>query len=126
MQGLNPPVTLADVRHVGAGLQRPECVLCTADGDVFAADWRGGVVRIRPDGSQTMLVGETQPDEPPLRPNGIALLPDGCFLLADLSDERAGVWRLSPSGAVTPFLLEVDGQPLPPVNFVCLDRKSRV
>jgi sugar lactone lactonase YvrE len=93
---------------------------------VFTADWRGGVARIRPDGSVSLLAGRTGDAAPSLRPNGIALLPDNSFLLADLSDERAGVWRLLPDGAVEPFLLEVNGSPLPPVNFVCTDSRNRV
>jgi hypothetical protein len=121
-----PVLTVKDLRWVGSGLHRPESVLCTASGDVWCADWRGGVARIAADGTQSLLTGGLAPGEAPLRPNGIALLPDGSFLLADISDERAGVWRLLPSGEVEPFLLRVDGAPLPPVNFVAVDGRGRV
>lgn len=122
-----PSLELEDLCFVGAELHRPECVLCTAAGSVFTADWRGGVACLRPDGSQALFTGITTPDQPPLQPNGIALEPDGSFLLADLSEARAGVWRLHPSsGAIDPFLREVDGQPLPPANFVYRDPKGRV
>ena len=118
---------LDGISFVGEGLHRPECVLCTGTGLVFTADWRGGVACLRPDGSQTLFEGITEPGQPPLQPNGIALEPDGSFLLADLSEARAGVWRLHPSsGLVDPFLLELDGQPLPPVNFVYRDVVGRV
>ena len=43
-----------------------------------------------------------------LRPNGVALAADGSFLLANLGD-AGGVWRLDQQGALTPWLLEVDG-----------------
>ena len=36
---------------MGGELNRPECVLCTATGDLWVADWRGGVTRIAPDGT---------------------------------------------------------------------------
>ena len=111
---------------VGQGLSRPECVLCTAGGYVFASDWRGGVSCHDAEGRRSLIVEERPPEHPPLQPNGIALLANGSFLLADLSEKRAGVWRLHPSGRAEPFLLEIDGAPIPPVNFVCLDRQGRV
>jgi sugar lactone lactonase YvrE len=123
------PSTMLQPRQldwIGSGLNRPECVLCTADGSVWVSDWRGGVARIGADGTQNVLLGKVAPDEPPLRPNGIALLEDGSFLLADLSEERAGVWRLLRTGEVEPFLLEIAGEPLPPVNFVRVDSRGCV
>ena len=78
------------------------------------------------DGRVELVLGREGPDASPLQPNGIALLPDGSFLLADLSEARAGVWRLSRSREVEPFLLEVGGECLPPTNFVRLDSRGRV
>ncbi|HUE96792.1 MAG TPA: SMP-30/gluconolactonase/LRE family protein, partial [Longimicrobiaceae bacterium] len=101
-------------------------MLCTAAGDVMASDWRGGVAVLRADGGSELILGREAEGAAPLKPNGIALLADGSFLMADLSEARAGVWRLSRSGAVEPFLLEVAGEPLPPTNFVRLDSKARV
>lgn len=115
-----------DLRWLGSGLQRPESVLCTAAGDLWASDWRGGVARVGADGAEGFIAGRVGVGDPPLRPNGIALLPDSSFLLADLSEERAGVWRLYRSGKVEPFLLEVGGERLPPTNFVCTDSQGRV
>ena len=43
------------VRWVGTGLVRPECVLATASGDIYTADWRGGVAHLRPDGGYIAL-----------------------------------------------------------------------
>lgn len=114
------------ISFVGQGLSRPECVLCTAGGEVFASDWRGGISCLDANGRPTLILEDRPPDRPPLQPNGIALLEDGSFLLADLSEERAGVWRLYPSGTAEPFLLEIEGRPLPPVNFVYVDRQDRV
>lgn len=110
------------LRDVGNGLHRPECVLCTADGSVYVSDWGGGVTHIASDGSQRRILAKNPPVE--LRPNGIALADDGTFLLANLGDD-GGAWRLHPDGTVQPFLTEVEGEPLPPCNFILPDRQGR-
>ncbi|MBU1358919.1 MAG: SMP-30/gluconolactonase/LRE family protein [Gammaproteobacteria bacterium] len=112
------------VRFRGEGFHRPECVLANVRGDLFSADWRGGVAHLLPDGTQHLYLG-TLPDGGALRPNGIALLADGSFLLAHLGAETGGVYRLTRYGEVTPWLLEIDGTPLPPTNFVTQDHAGR-
>ncbi len=116
---------LADVRWTGAGLVRPECVLATASGDVYTADWRGGVAHTRSDGSQSLYLGQPVDGEP-LKPNGIALMADGSFLMAHLGAEQGGIFRLTRDGATTPFLRQVDGLDLPPSNFVVEDSCGRI
>jgi sugar lactone lactonase YvrE len=91
---------------------------------VFVSDWRGGVTRIAANGRQTLIAGANPPVA--LKPNGFALDSDGTFLLAQLGEQEGGVYRLDRSGAVTPFLLEVEGQPLPSTNFVLVDDLGRV
>jgi sugar lactone lactonase YvrE len=118
-------IPLDDIRFIGSGLHRPECVLATRAGDLYAADWRGGVAHLRPDGSQA-LYASALPGGRPLRPNGIALRRDGSFLLADLGEEAGGVYALERSGQVRPFLEAVEGTPLPPTNFVGIDHAERV
>jgi sugar lactone lactonase YvrE len=59
-----------------------------------------------------------------LIPNGIAPLPDGGFLVANIG-EGGGVWRLSPEGDLTPHLMEVDGVFLAAANFVMVDGQGR-
>lgn len=110
---------------LGADLVRPECVLATASGDLFTADWRGGVVHRHPDGRQTLYQADLPTGEL-LRPNGIALLPDGSFLCAHLGAKSGGVWRLHRHGELEPWLLRVAGQALPPTNFVLPDGRDRV
>ncbi len=121
---LEPGRGLADLRDHGQHLKRPECVLCTRNGDVFVSDWRGGVTRIAADGTHTLIAGVDSPVQ--LKPNGIALDRDGSFLLAHLDDKVGGVYRLQRDGRVEPFLLEVDGVPLHPTNFVLTDAQGRV
>jgi sugar lactone lactonase YvrE len=109
----------------GKGLVRPECVLATAAGDLFAADWRGGVTHIRPNGSQALYAGSLFGGRP-LRPNGIALRRSGAFLLADLGETLGGVFELGRDGSVRPILEAIDGVELPPSNFVAEDRMGRI
>jgi sugar lactone lactonase YvrE len=117
-------VDLASIQWQGHGLQRPECVLTTARGDVYTADWRGGVLRLSPDGSQDLYLGQPVAGEA-LKPNGIALLKDGSFLLAHLGADRGGVYRLYRDGRTEPFLIQLDGVDLPPTNFVVEDAAGR-
>ena len=104
---------LHSLQTFGRDLERPECVHCTAQGDVFVSDWRGGVTRIRPDGSQQLIRGERL-----IKTNGFAILADRSFLLAHLDEREGGVWRLALDGRLEPYLLEVEGRALPPTNFV--------
>lgn len=117
---------LSDLSFVGQDLSRPECVVATASGDLFASDTRGGVTHIRPDGSQTLIGGPHLPAQG-LNPNGFALMKDGSFLFANFGTGGVGgVWRLHRDGQVEPFLLEVDGITLPRTNFVWLDDQDRI
>jgi sugar lactone lactonase YvrE len=120
-----PAIALESLRFVGRGLVRPECVLATASGDLYTADWRGGVAHLRPDGSQALYASHL-PGGRPLRPNGIALCADGSFLLADLGDEVGGVYVLDRCGQARPLLERVDGLDLPPTNFVHEDAAGRI
>jgi sugar lactone lactonase YvrE len=124
MSSLTTPTRLDTLSWRGSGLSRPECVLATAGGSLYTADWRGGVAHLRPDGGQVLYAGTLPGGEAP-RPNGIALLDDGSFLLAHLGDQTGGVWRLTRDGAIEPWLTQVQGQPLPPTNFVWPDACGR-
>jgi sugar lactone lactonase YvrE len=115
---------LDNLSTVGHDLHRPECVLCTANGRTYAADWRGGVTVIESDGSQWSLMARN--GDISVRPNGIALMEDGSFLLAHLGEDAGGIWRLSEDGDLSPFIVEVDGVPLPPSNFVHIDHLRRI
>ena len=116
-------IDLDDVEFLGAGLVRPECVLCTKAGALFVSDWDGGVTRIGPDGGQQRILA---PASAGLRPNGIALSRDGSFLIAHLGDTEGGVFRLRRDGGLEPVLIEVAGEALPPTNFVMEDALGRL
>lgn len=119
------PVSLEDLRWRGRGLVRPECVLTTAAGDLYASDARGGVSHIQPDDSQQIYHGRL-PGSRILHPNGIALRRDGSFLIAHLGENEGGVYELRRDGTLQPFLVEADGVELPPTNFVHEDRHGRI
>jgi sugar lactone lactonase YvrE len=114
-----------DVGWCGEGLVRPECVLATADGSLYTADWRSGVAHTYADGRQ-VLYRAAPVDGEIIKPNGIALCEDGSFLLAHLGDERGGVFRLERTGETRPILTHVDGTDLPPTNFPLLDANGRL
>ena len=116
-------IDLDDVEFLGAGLVRPECVLCTKAGALFVSDWDGGVTRIGPDGGQQRILA---PASAGLRPNGIALSRDGSFLIAHLGETEGGVFRLRRDGGLEPVLIEVAGEALPPTNFVMEDALGRL
>ena len=120
---MNQRVPLTALEPFGAGLSRPECVVATRSGDVFVPHWPGGVTVVHADGQTQTWRAISSPVD--LRPNAIALTSDGSFLIANLGDD-GGVWRLDRAGALTPLLIEVDGVPLPPANFVTIDEHDRI
>jgi sugar lactone lactonase YvrE len=116
-------VSPEDLEFAGQDLHRPECVLCTAKGNIYCADWRGGVTCLHPDGSREAFLADASEIE--IKPNGIALCRDGSFLLANLGDD-GGLYRLYRDGVMQPVLTEIDGKPLPPSNFVMVDEQDRI
>lgn len=114
-----------DLGTFSHSLTRPECVLCTAAGDVVVSNWAGGVTHISADGSQRDIIGE-RPGQPPVATNGFALTAEGDFLLADLHGEGGGAWRLHNDGGLEPLLTEIDGVRVPPSNFVGVDHAGRI
>ncbi|PSC03844.1 gluconolactonase [Alsobacter soli] len=118
-----PAIPLSQVKLFGSRFARPECVLATAAGDVFASDRRGGVSHVLPHGEHRLYVGATLDLAEAFHPNGIALQQDGSFLGAHLGMHEGGLFRLTRDGQLTPVLREVDGETLPSTNFVVLDSK---
>jgi sugar lactone lactonase YvrE len=125
MRATSFALDLDQVDWVGHDLMRPECVLASRAGRLYASDWRGGVMVIEPDGRQTPIGLAHSREQAKLMPNGIALWRDGTVLIANLGSD-GGVWRLWPDGRCEPWLTHVSGWRLPPVNFVWLDAHARV
>lgn len=121
---MNNKTLLNEISFIGSDLKRPECVLCTKSGTLYASDWRGGVSQIDAQGHQTAFLSSSHDFE--VKPNGIALMPDGSFLLAHLGSEEGGVYRLTRNGELNPFLFELESKILPPTNFVHIDHEGRI
>ncbi|MDH3063437.1 SMP-30/gluconolactonase/LRE family protein [Achromobacter insolitus] len=111
---------LSDLRETGVNLNRPECVLSTAAGDLYVSDKAGGIRHILPNGDARLIGAQAG-----LIPNGVALLRDGSFAVANLADD-GGVWRVQRDGAAEPHIMEIEGVTLPSVNFVWLDDRERL
>lgn len=116
-------VDLDELEFIGKGLCRPECVLVDKSGNLHVADWRGGITLISKMGDQKTIIakGKFKP-----KPNGIAILPDGDWLITHLGNEDGGVFKLKKNGDLIPFLLEINGEPLPPTNYVHIDANGRI
>ncbi|MCW0211214.1 MAG: SMP-30/gluconolactonase/LRE family protein [Achromobacter sp.] len=107
---------------IGNHLNRPESVIALADGRLYACDRLRGVVRAdRDPGDQPPV--EWPADE--FVANGIALLDDGTFLIANVGP-RGGAWKLVAPGRLEPFLTEAQGLPRSPLNFLFPDEHGNV
>ena len=111
-------IGLEAIGRIGHDLERSEGVMVARDGAVWASDYRGGCVRIAPDGSQQRigaLGGE---------PNGICLDPEGRVVVANLA---GSVQRLDPrTGAHETIATSAGGRAIPSPNFPFLDRQRRL
>tara|TARA_R110001599_G_scaffold104467_2_gene265078 strand:- start:12664 stop:13650 length:987 start_codon:yes stop_codon:yes gene_type:complete len=119
-------LSINDVQFVGSGLVRPECVLATKAGNLYVSDFRGGVTRISSSGDIQFMGGEDVDGLGKLKPNGICMLADGSFLVAHLGDDSGGIYRVYRDNKIEPFLTEIEGQALPPTNFIMLDHQARL
>src|SRR5437879_2083761 len=88
----------SSIRYIGEGLQRPECILAERDGTLWAADARGGVARIAPDGAQEIITqkrsgafcGAASEADRYLAgtlPNGLAFAADGSILISNFGTD---------------------------------------
>jgi gluconolactonase len=126
----------ATIRMIGSGLARPECILAERDGSLWAADARGGVVHIRPDGSQQLIAspdggGHCDPgaDRAPnlfegTLPNGLAFARNGDLLIANFGTDALEVMTRDGRGRI--LCDRIDGMPLGKVNFVLRDSRDRL
>ena len=87
------------LQYAGEGLQRPECILAEADGSLWAADARGGVVLLSPDGQQRIITQQHSDHFEGVKseasrylegtlPNGLAFASNGDFLIANFGTDR--------------------------------------
>jgi gluconolactonase len=125
-----------DITFVGHDLQRPECIIAQRDGTLWAADARGGVMRIDPDGRQSLLcpkdasASDGSFEERFIQsrnaslPNGLALTTEGDFIICNWGLDR--IEHLSTQGHLKVLHDHLDGVPLGKTNFPLLDSKGRI
>lgn len=124
------------IDFIGNDLQRPECIIAQRDGTLWSADARGGVMRIAPNGAQTLLapaqaeVGDASFEQRFVQsqnaslPNGLAMTAEGDFIICNWGLDR--IERLNRNGELRVLHDNLDGQPLGKTNFPLLDSKGRI
>src|ERR1700722_20822630 len=129
--GIDP----ATLNYIGTGLQRPECILAERDGTLWPADSRGGVVRLRHDGTQEivtqMISGHfAKADSEASRyltgtlPNGLAFARNGDILISNFGTDRLEI--MTRTGDSKVLADSIDGEPIGKVDFVLRDSQNRV
>jgi gluconolactonase len=133
-------VDKADIRYIGEGLQRPECILAERDGSLWVADARGGVTHLLPDGSQRFIgqradarfatVSEANTDSFEAKytqgtlPNGLAFAANGDILISNFGTDLLEV--MTRDGQTRTLFDRIDGLPIGKVNFVLRDSRQRI
>ena len=128
-------VNKSDIRYIGTDLQRPECILSEPDGSLWSADARGGVVEIRPDGTQRVITQsygrffeDTQDQSAKFTegtlPNGLAFAENGDLLISNFGTDCLEV--MTREGTTSVLVDSIDGEPIGKVNFVLRDSKGRI
>lgn len=128
-------VDRAAIGYLGQDLQRPECILAERNGDLWAADARGGLMHIRADGTQTFIgqqasgtFGDTADAEARFTqgtlPNGLAFAANGDILVANFGTDRLEV--TTRDGRTRTLHDSIDGRPIGKVNFVLRDSRDRL
>jgi sugar lactone lactonase YvrE len=118
-------LSFADLKVFGSGFTRPECVLALSNGELLASHGAGGYSRLLNDGTAHHSFGTGVPGRRYV-PNGIALAPDGCVLFADLGEAEGGVFAFEAGGGIRPLIETIEGERLPPSNFVVVDAGDRI
>ena len=131
-------VNKKDISYIGQNLQRPECILAKPDGSLYTADARGGVVHIRPDGSQKIISqtfeslkksfensksDATRFTEGTL-PNGLAFGRANEIYISNFGTDVLEV--MAPDGTTKTLYDNIEGKPIGKVNFVLRDSQDRL
>jgi gluconolactonase len=123
------------ITYVGHDLQRPECILAESDGSLWSADARGGVVHIRPDGTQTVITQTERGDfadsvsdadrfTTGTLPNGLAFARSGDILISNFGTDRLEI--MTRTGQTELLYDNINGRPIGKVNFVLRDSRDRI
>jgi len=117
-------IETAAFSRIAEGIDRPEDVVVSHDGRIFASDHQCAVAEIHPDGSFTRLGPKGG------APNGINLDAQGRVLIANFGiyDREDGpLQRFDPvSGLHETLLTEVEGRRLTSANYPVVDRAGNI
>ncbi len=128
-------IDVEKLEFIGEGLQRPECILAERDGTLWSADSRGGVVRLRHDGTQQIVTQRTSEhfadaDSEATRyltgtlPNGLAFAATGDILISNFGTDRLEI--MTRTGESRVLADSIEGDAIGKVNFVLRDSKGRI
>ena len=128
-------VDRSSIRYIGQDLQRPECILAEPNGDLWAADARGGVMHIRPDGAQRLISQQLEKKfatagnlesrfTQGTLPNGLAFAKNGDILISNFGTDLLEV--MTRTGETRTLYDRIDGKKIGKVNFVLRDSKDRI
>lgn len=111
---------LEAIRKIGEGVSRPEDVVVSRDGTVWASDNKSACAAIGIDGT-FRRVGNAGGD-----PNGVKIDPrDGAIIIANIGN--GAIQRLDPhTGVVTSLYSEAAGERLITPNYVLFDKKGNL
>ncbi len=113
------PIPLSSLRKVGLGLVRPEDVVVSRDGRVWASDQKSACAEILPDGS-LRRVGKAGG-----APNGINMDREGRIVIANFFD--GPLQRLDvETGEVTTLCSEIDGVRVSHSNYPQIDSRGNI
>lgn len=123
------------LKTIGTDLQRPECILAEPNGSLWSADARGGVMHIRPDGSQTLIAQQVESgfsdttDEASkftsgTLPNGLTFARNGDILISNFGTDRLELMTRTGESKILHDTL--NGRPIGKVNFVLRDSRDHV
>lgn len=129
-----------DIQFLGVDLQRPECILTEPDGTVWAADARGGLVRLTHQGDQEVVTPYTPTDLSVFEnldnlsdryiaakgslPNGVCFDERGDFIIANWGTNH--LEKMTRKGELSTLVTEIDGRELGKTNFPLRDSKGRI
>ncbi len=138
-RGKNPidgfSVERSAISYIGHDLQRPECILAERDGSLWSADARGGVMHIKPEGTQKLITqraetGFAEAADEETRfvtgtlPNGLAFARNGDIVISNFGTDRLEV--MTRDGETRVLVDTIDGEPIGKVNFVLRDSQDRL
>ena len=117
MNKFNFTIDQSAIQYFGKGLVRPECVITEKDGSLWTSDGRGGLSHILSDGTQKFIPQRIDGEKVQNSlPNGLAMLKDGSFAIANMGTRR--LEHMSRLGDTSVLCDNFEDLPLGLVNFV--------